>query len=282
MTARMAAGQHRCRSPCRSRCSSAAGAALARVFRHRRARERCSRTGARCSSRVCCFRCCQPWNIVVPPSLTATTIADADRRGRPPAVPAAPEAPRSASWPIGDLVLIALAAGIAVRAVVADDRRVWLAAPAADTRCRSIRCPRAFFSAQERIGAHAAIYVSDRVPVRSPSACFVRSSCFLRASATMPAHVQEAIAYHELLHVRRRDWLHEILEEAVRCVLWFHPAIWWLIGAHSADARAGRRSGGHPADRIQGALRRVAACRRARQLARRPSPRHHPFCGATS
>src|SRR5258708_31490342 len=46
----------------------------------------------------------------------------------------------------------------------------------------------------------------------------------------MPAHVQEAIAYHELLHVQRRDWLDEILEETVRSVLWFHPAIWWLIG----------------------------------------------------
>ncbi len=46
----------------------------------------------------------------------------------------------------------------------------------------------------------------------------------------MPADVQEAIAYHEFLHVHRRDWLHEILEEAVRSVLWFHPAIWWLIG----------------------------------------------------
>jgi TonB family protein len=46
----------------------------------------------------------------------------------------------------------------------------------------------------------------------------------------MPQHVQEAIAYHELLHVLRRDWLFEILEEGIRTVFWFHPAIWWLIG----------------------------------------------------
>ena len=46
----------------------------------------------------------------------------------------------------------------------------------------------------------------------------------------MPPHVQEAIACHELLHVRRRDWLHEIFEEAVVAVLWFHPAVWVLIG----------------------------------------------------
>ena len=35
---------------------------------------------------------------------------------------------------------------------------------------------------------------------------------------------------HELIHVRRRDWLFQLLEEGVRTLLWFHPAIWWLIG----------------------------------------------------
>jgi TonB family protein len=53
---------------------------------------------------------------------------------------------------------------------------------------------------------------------------------FPQSVSEMPADVQEAIACHELLHVRRRDWLYEMLEEAVRSVLWFHPAIWWLIG----------------------------------------------------
>ncbi len=38
------------------------------------------------------------------------------------------------------------------------------------------------------------------------------------------------IAFHELLHVRRRDWAFTVLEEIVRAVLWFHPAVWWLIG----------------------------------------------------
>ena len=35
---------------------------------------------------------------------------------------------------------------------------------------------------------------------------------------------------HELLHVQRNDWLFAIGEELVRCVLWFHPAVWWLLG----------------------------------------------------
>jgi len=47
---------------------------------------------------------------------------------------------------------------------------------------------------------------------------------------TMPYAAQEAIACHELTHVRRRDWTAAMLEEVVRAVLWFHPAIWWLLG----------------------------------------------------
>ncbi len=41
---------------------------------------------------------------------------------------------------------------------------------------------------------------------------------------------QEAIVCHELLHVRRSDWLFTLFEEAIRCFLWFHPAIWWVLG----------------------------------------------------
>ncbi|MBV8731541.1 MAG: M56 family metallopeptidase, partial [Acidobacteriia bacterium] len=42
--------------------------------------------------------------------------------------------------------------------------------------------------------------------------------------------VQNAILCHELLHVRRRDWLYMVAEELVRAAFWFHPAIWWLLG----------------------------------------------------
>jgi beta-lactamase regulating signal transducer with metallopeptidase domain len=45
----------------------------------------------------------------------------------------------------------------------------------------------------------------------------------------MDTRFQSAIACHELLHVRRRDWAHHLAEELVRAVFWFHPAIAWLI-----------------------------------------------------
>lgn len=48
--------------------------------------------------------------------------------------------------------------------------------------------------------------------------------------AEFEASVQEAMLCHELLHVRRRDWLFTVAEEMVRSLFWFHPAIWWLLG----------------------------------------------------
>jgi TonB family protein len=60
---------------------------------------------------------------------------------------------------------------------------------------------------------------------------------FLRPAVLLPgnfceldAPLQDAILCHEILHVRRRDWLFTLAEELVRGVFWFHPAIWWLLG----------------------------------------------------
>ena len=39
----------------------------------------------------------------------------------------------------------------------------------------------------------------------------------------------EAIVCHELIHIRRRDWLFVLAEQVIRSVFWFHPAIWWLV-----------------------------------------------------
>jgi TonB family protein len=59
---------------------------------------------------------------------------------------------------------------------------------------------------------------------------------FLNPTILLPARVveldadlREAIAHHELAHVRRRDWLFVLLEESIRSLLWFHPAIWFVL-----------------------------------------------------
>jgi hypothetical protein len=46
---------------------------------------------------------------------------------------------------------------------------------------------------------------------------------------SLDAECQRSIACHELLHVRRRDWLVTVAEEVVAALLWFNPGVWWLI-----------------------------------------------------
>ena len=41
--------------------------------------------------------------------------------------------------------------------------------------------------------------------------------------------MQRAVICHELLHVKRRDWLWNTVDELVRTLFWFHPAFHWLM-----------------------------------------------------
>jgi bla regulator protein BlaR1 len=47
--------------------------------------------------------------------------------------------------------------------------------------------------------------------------------------ASLTADAQRAVLCHELLHVRRRDWPGIVLEELLRALFWFHPAMWWAL-----------------------------------------------------
>jgi bla regulator protein blaR1 len=47
--------------------------------------------------------------------------------------------------------------------------------------------------------------------------------------ADQDARAQRAVVCHELLHVRRHDWVLALAEETVRGLFWFHPAVWWAL-----------------------------------------------------
>lgn len=67
---------------------------------------------------------------------------------------------------------------------------------------------------------------------------------------SMSEACRNAVLCHELLHVRRRDWAIILLEEIVRSIFWFHPAVWWLLGRihlareQSVDYEVVRLTGG--------------------------------------
>jgi len=51
----------------------------------------------------------------------------------------------------------------------------------------------------------------------------------------MPASQVEAILIHELAHIRRRDYLANLLQTAVEGFLFYHPAVWWISSVIRAE-----------------------------------------------
>ena len=50
------------------------------------------------------------------------------------------------------------------------------------------------------------------------------------ALAGLPAEHVEALLAHELAHIRRHDYLINILQSIAESLLFYHPAVWWISG----------------------------------------------------
>lgn len=110
-------------------------------------------------------------------------------------------------------------------------RLVWLGIGLASLeRWRREARPAALAPAAERIvsrvGVRARLLESDRV--ESPVTFGWRRPVVL-LPRDLPEEAQVGIVCHELVHVRRRDWLFALFEEGVRALLWFHPGVWLLL-----------------------------------------------------
>lgn len=44
----------------------------------------------------------------------------------------------------------------------------------------------------------------------------------------MPSHLLEALLAHELGHIKRHDYLVNLLQNVAEALLFYHPAVWWL------------------------------------------------------
>ena len=53
--------------------------------------------------------------------------------------------------------------------------------------------------------------------------------------AGLPAGQVEAILLHELAHIRRYDYLVNLLQASVEGFLFYHPAVWWISGLIRAE-----------------------------------------------
>ena len=138
-----------------------------------------------------------------------------------------PGAPAS-SPSLDTALLVLLVSGVALRLG-------WLGAGFA--RLRAIRrgsrilapLPPSVVSALARTGAKAELLVSREVA--SPVTIGWRRPAVILPEGFEALDVaeQEAVACHELLHVRRRDSWGLLLEEAARALLWPQPAAWGVL-----------------------------------------------------
>ncbi len=51
----------------------------------------------------------------------------------------------------------------------------------------------------------------------------------------LPAEHLEALLLHELAHIRRHDYLVNILQSVAESLLFYHPAVWWISGHIRAE-----------------------------------------------
>ncbi len=122
--------------------------------------------------------------------------------------------------PLSNVVLLILASGGAVR--IAMLALGFLRLRRYRRESKPVRP--AFEDLQRRMGVRASVCISSEAagPV---------TFGFLRPVILLPEGCieDESIACHELLHVRRRDWLFTVMEECILSIFWFHPAMWWLV-----------------------------------------------------
>ena len=53
--------------------------------------------------------------------------------------------------------------------------------------------------------------------------------------AGLPARQVEAILLHELAHIRRHDYLVNLMQIVVEGLVFYHPAVWWISGVIRAE-----------------------------------------------
>jgi TonB family protein len=170
----------------------------------------------------------QPWRQeVISLSSVNTSIAVEPAVTGPVALVAVAPAYASArrAIPFTSIVLWLLAAGVIIRLV-------WLAIGLARLagyrrRGHDLASDPVFKIAT---AANARWLVSEEIP--SPVTFGWRDPVVLLPARfpSLRTELREAILCHELIHVERRDWMFTLAEEIVRAVLWFHPAIWWVLG----------------------------------------------------
>ncbi len=149
-----------------------------------------------------------------------------------------------AAWTLGlALMLIRLGGGLVV---VRRLRRVGVAAVPAAWQARTA-------ALAERLNVRQSVMLLESASVRGPVAVgWLKPVVLLPVGlvAGLPAAQLEAVLAHELAHIRRHDYVLNLLQAVVEAGFFFHPAIWWMSALvrqereHCCDDLAVRALGG--------------------------------------
>src|SRR5205823_11632921 len=135
----------------------------------------------------------------------------------------ASDAGRTRNWVVA--LLVVLIAGSVCRLV-------WVGAGVVRLRHRSTAEADAngeFDDLQRSLRTHAAIRWSGDAQQPVTFGLFHPVVLLPVSLRSLDPRALRAVVAHELFHVQRRDWAWLVLEECVRAVFWFHPAMWWLV-----------------------------------------------------
>jgi beta-lactamase regulating signal transducer with metallopeptidase domain len=91
------------------------------------------------------------------------------------------------------------------------------------------RLPEDLSELRSRLGLDVDLYLSGEVDGAVSLGVYRPVILLPDAFAVMDAPARMAVLCHELLHVRRRDWVFALAEEIIRSLFWFHPAVWWAV-----------------------------------------------------
>jgi D-alanyl-D-alanine endopeptidase (penicillin-binding protein 7) len=79
------------------------------------------------------------------------------------------------------------------------------------------------------IGRHVRLRIVDSLASPVTAGCWRPVVLVPAALVTgMPAHLLEALLAHELGHVRRHDYLVNLVQNVIEALLFYHPAVWWI------------------------------------------------------
>jgi TonB family protein len=127
-------------------------------------------------------------------------------------------------WPA--VIVIVFTAGLLVQlsALALGLRRLWRIRG----RATAVDLPSDILALQRRMGVRRVRWVTSP-DAPGPATFGYRHHIVLLPQVVLDdPGIRQAIACHELWHVKRADWATAFLVELMRVVFWYHPAMWWL------------------------------------------------------